>query len=84
MKRLLLLLFVPAVFAFSCEKECTGSGDARCNDTVPTGAVCLALWQSWIYDASTKKCEFKSYSSCGKVGFETQAECEQCACNRND
>lgn len=81
MKKIIISILATA-FLLSlsgCSSDCSGS-NPRCADKVPTGTTCQAVFTSWIYDAKKKKCDFKSYSGCNSVGFETKEECETCKC----
>lgn len=72
-------LLIGAVFYSCSKKEC--NAPAACSDSLPTGTVCQAYWQSWVYNPVTKTCEFKGYSGCSPIGFETKEECEKCDCD---
>jgi hypothetical protein len=74
-----ILFFVLAGYA--CNKKCNASGNAACNDTVPTLEICQAVFTRWFYNASTQTCSQVSYSGCSLKGFATQAECTACKCN---
>ena len=59
MKRLLSFTSILALLSLcSCEKECTTPTPSGCNDEVPTGATCMAYWESWLYNDNTTSCEF--------------------------
>ena len=67
--------------SFSCGKKCNTGNDSRCSEQPATGMTCQAYFESWIYNADKKKCEWKGYSGCNAVGFQTKEECEKCKCD---
>ena len=70
------------MLGFSCSKNSCDTRPTACDDQVPTGTTCLAVFESWIYNPNTKTCEFKGYSGCNAVGFETKEACELCDCKK--
>jgi hypothetical protein len=79
MKKQFLLLFFAGFLAQSCTKNCSFS-NAKCSEQPPTDQTCQAYFESWIYNSQTKKCEWKGYSGCSAIGFESREECEECKC----
>ena len=71
-------ILIIGVGFISCTKKCETS--SPCSESIPTGATCQAFFESWIYNPAKKSCEFKGYSGCNAIGFETKEECEKCDC----
>lgn len=78
-------LFILTIFLLgstSCKRECLKNQAAACHEQIPTGITCTAFWESWVYNPETDQCEFKGYSGCNPIGFQTEAECENCECHQ--
>ena len=83
MKKIYLLSAI-ALLITSCEdnddsNDCYCTENASCNEVPPTDELCEAYFEMWFYDSSTETCSQIGYSGCEAYGFETQAECEDCA-----
>lgn len=83
MKKILSSFLLPSLIIISisgCFKDCKDEIPA-CADTVPTGELCQAFFQTWFYNADMKSCELKGYSGCEAAGFATEEECLSCKCD---
>ncbi len=78
-KSITLLLFLLMVGLSSCKEDCVK--DTKCSEQLPPGNICQAYWESWLYNQDTKECEYKGYSGCSPIGFESEAECNKCDCD---
>ena len=80
--RFVFSLFLILAIGSSCKRDCLKNQEAACLDQVPTGITCTAFFESWVYNPETDNCEFKGYSACSPIGFQTEAECENCECHQ--
>jgi len=80
MKRYLFIGVLMLTFS-SCKRECMKNQEAACLEQAPDGTTCMAYWESWVYNPETDNCEFKGYSGCSPIGFDTEAACEDCECH---
>lgn len=80
MKRYIIIAILLITFS-SCKRECLKNQEAACLEQAPDGTTCQAYWESWVYNPETDNCEFKGYSGCSPIGFETEAACEECECH---
>lgn len=82
MKKLLYLSSLLVIISLvSCSKKCD-SPKGKCAQTNNVEDACLAHYQSWFYNEKSNKCELLAYSGCNPKGFETEAECNACLCNK--
>jgi hypothetical protein len=78
--KLFFLIFIGIVF-ISCKKQTTCNySNPSCEQSPPEGVTCMAYFESWIYDKSSKSCKWTGYSGCNQVGFDSKEECEKCDC----
>ena len=79
MKKIIILSLLAFSILPGCKEDCVQ--DAKCSEQPETGGTCLAYFENWIYNPDSEECEFKGYSGCSPIGFDTEAECEKCDCD---
>jgi hypothetical protein len=77
-KIILIILGLATISLSSCKKECFV--DDKCLEQPLTDPTCSAYFENWIYNAKENKCEFIGYSGCSPIGFDSEAECQECDC----
>lgn len=79
----LLTFFTFSLTSCSCDDCDNAPSYAKCSEHPDKDeTTCMAVWESWIYDSETGKCQKMQYSGCEPLGFESQEECEECDCYR--
>ncbi|MEX1190643.1 MAG: BPTI/Kunitz domain-containing protein [Brumimicrobium sp.] len=63
-----------------CSKDCEPS-IPECSEKPVDAGVCMAYFESWVFDKEKNACEKISYSGCSAIGFETKEACEECECD---
>ena len=80
MKIAVQFILSAVLLLMSCSKNCPEAEMATCLDTPPTEELCQAYFERWFFSKKSNACEMIAYSGCSEKGFDSQLDCEACAC----